>query len=594
MKKSGVVKPLLILGVLLATAIAGSHFLQLKSTVLDWQSDAANSDIFVTRNSTKFFIGTEPFAFVGFNLFDAAGASGPYSCVAQNGWFPKFTPTELDQIMSQMKTDAGATVLRFWAFQKYTNGATDFSGIDAVISTARKNGLRVIPVLEDGQGYCTEPGGGGNGHIQKWQYQGDTWYTNGYKTVNSGYKISYRDYVAKIVDRYKNEPTILGWMMMNEADTSLKVNGKSPLVGFATDIGSLIKSIDSNHLVTVGTQSNGASGATGQDFIDVYGLPSVDFAEAHDWGYWGSDTQAIPGGVQNADGSWSLPNPTSAECLKTYQAKIGCSFAQATQILHKPIIVGESGIAATDAAGRTRRANLINQKMSAFFANGGAGYLYWQWNHVLDSEHFDVLGNTNDPLLPTMKKYSGLSDSAQPTPSLLPSATVTTTPLETPKPSVTPTTKPTVAPTVKPTATASPKPTPTPFTPPTTGTLEGEVLLNTGSTTIITDQTASGGKALVMKTNGTASGEIQGVIQKLIIRTKAQPCLGYPHINIKIDGKYVLDSNIQSTTFTNYQTNSLSYLQFTNTKHKVEIIYNNDASFGFCDRNLVVDSVSIQ
>ncbi len=562
------------------------------------RSKASSSDQFVTTFGTKFFLNNQQFNFVGFNLFDAAGATGPYSCVAKNGWFPKFTETELDSIMHQMNTDAGATVLRFWAFQKYTNGGTDFSGIDTVLALANKNGLKVIPVLEDGQGYCTEPGGGGNNHIQKWQYSADTWYTNGYKAVNSGYSLSYRDYVAKIVEHYKDNPTILGWMMMNEADTSLKVNGKSSLLSFANDIGGIIKNIDHNHLVTVGTQSNGASGATGQDFIDVYGLPVVDFAEAHDWGFWGSDTQAIPGGVKNSSGTWDLPNPNSTDCLKTYQAKIGCSIAQSIQIIKKPIIMGESGIAATDSASRVRRAQLMDDKMNAFFANGGAGYIYWQWNHVLDSEHFDVLGNTNDPLLPIMKKYAGLqiinTQTASPTrtPVSTVSPTVTSKPTATPKPSAPATVQPTVVPSLKPTTT--PKPTPSVTPSPVRSYIEGEDLKFTTTSSVISDSAASNNKALVMQKNGSAIGQIQGAITFLTLYAKSQPCFGNPHINVKLDGKYVLDQNITSTSYTAYKTNNISYLKLTNTLHTVEVIYNNDASFVFCDRNVVLDKITAQ
>lgn len=374
---------------------------------------AADVDAFVTRQGTKFYLSGNEFKFVGFNLFDAAGSgTSPYSCVETNGWFAKMTDKELDTAMKEMKSKTGASVLRFWAFQKYTKGGTDWSGMDKVLRLAKENGLKVLPVLDDGPGYCTEPGGGGNNHMEKWKYQSDTWYTAGYKTVTAPYTISYRDYVKAIVTKYKDEPTILGWMMMNEADTSKQVvnaqgKAQAATIGFANDIGPLIKSIDTKHLLTVGTQSNGASGGSGQDFIDLYGLSFIDFSEAHDWGYWGNDQEAIPGGIKNADGTMSLPNPTSTECLKQYQSKVGCSLAQSIQIIQKPIVMGESGIAAVTETERQTRAVLMDKKMKAFFDNGGAGYVYWQWNKVLDSQHYDALQGSNDPLFPIMKKYAG-------------------------------------------------------------------------------------------------------------------------------------------------------------------------------------------
>lgn len=550
----------------------------------DSRSKASSPEGFVTRAGTKFYLNGQVFTFVGFNLFDAAGASAnsPYSCLGTNKWFPKFTEQELDLSLKQMKEMAGATVLRFWAFQKYTNGGTDFSGIDTVIKLAKANGFKVLPVLEDGPGYCTEPGGGGNGHIEKWKYQGDTWYTEGYKIPNAPYTLSYRDYVKTIVTRYKDEPTILGWMMVNEADTSKKVDGKSPLVAFAKDIGGLMKSIDPHHLITVGTQSNGASGGTGQDFLDVYGLDIIDFTEGHDWGYWGNDAEAIPGGIKNSNGTMSLPNPLSPDCLKTYQAKIGCSLAQSVLLLKKPYVMGEAGIAAADNVSRDRRAKLMDQKMGAFFSNGGAGYVYWQWNHVVDSQQYDVLPNTNDPLLAVMKKYSGFEIDALP----LPTSTIIPIPTSTLKPTATKTPTPT-----KPTA-ISPQPSATPTKPPTgvSAKLEGENMSGTGQ--IITEQ--NGTKSLLMAINGTAKGQLSGPIKRLTIKTKADLCQGYPHINVKIDGNFVLDQNVMSTTYTDYQSINFSFMNLKDSLHTIEVIYNNDTQTQTCNKNVYIDSITGQ
>jgi len=347
---------------------------------------------YVSRTGTKFYMDGKQFKFVGFNLFDAA-ATDNYKCAS----WARFTDTELDDAIKYMKTNSGGTVLRFWAFQKYTNGATDFSGIDKVINIAKANDIKVMPVLENGQAHCT------GGSQAKWQYNNDTWYTDGYKVPYGTDQLSFRDYAQIIVDRYKNEPAVLGWTMINEADTSKKnTQGKSVLVDFAADMGTLIKAIDTNHLLTVGTQSNGASGASGQDFIDVYSNSNIDFTEGHDWAYWGSETDPLPG---SSDGI-TLPNPTSSFCLQTYQSKIACSIAQSMQILNKPFVMGESGMGATDSTTRTTRANRLDAKMNASFVNGVSGYLIWQFNKVVDTETLDVLSTTSDPLFAKMLPYS--------------------------------------------------------------------------------------------------------------------------------------------------------------------------------------------
>lgn len=344
---------------------------------------------FVGRQGNQFTLNGHPFRFVGFNLFDAA-ATARYQCA----WWDRYTDQELDAALAEMKHYGGASVLRFWAFQSYTASGTDWSGVDRVLALARKHDMKVIPVLENGQEHCTSYGSA------KWQ-QNDTFYRNAHRRdYRYGYALSLPDYIDTIVARYKDDPTIMAWMIMNEADTG----DKDGLYTFASVLSAQIKAIDSNHLVTLGTQSNGVSGSSGADFLRLYGLPTLDFAEGHDYAFWAPETEALPG---SPDGK-SLPDPRSAQCLTTAyipnNAKVGCSLAQSLLVLDKPFLMGEAGVkGGGDPAGRQRRAELLDAKMTAFFANGGSGYLIWQWNRLYDGEGFDVIDSA-DPLLPKMKR----------------------------------------------------------------------------------------------------------------------------------------------------------------------------------------------
>lgn len=346
---------------------------------------------FVVRSGRDFLLGGEPFRFVGFNLYDAAASSG-YSCRPAT----MMSDAELAQTLSWAKEKAGATVIRFWAYQSYTRSATDFTGVDRVLAVARENGLKVLPVLDDGPGDCS----GVPGRFPKAELNGGKWYETGYGQVRPPATLSYRDYVAKIVAHYRDDPTILGWSMMNEAETwERDAQGRSVLVNFARDVGSVIRAHDPHHLVTVGTQSNGAPGASGADFTEVYGLPQVDFAEVHDWGHWGDDTDPMPG---SSDGG-TLPGPASEPC-RVPDAMIACSFSLARS-LGKPLVVGEAGIAATDAAGYRRRADLLAAKMRAAFAAGADGYLVWHLNSG-PTDTYDVIAGGSDPLVSVMLAQS--------------------------------------------------------------------------------------------------------------------------------------------------------------------------------------------
>ncbi len=343
---------------------------------------SSTSDDFVTRSGAQFELGGKPFRFVGANLYDAA-ATDLYSCSPQT----RLSDSKLRKAMAYLHDKAGATVVRFWAYQTYTDSGKDFSGIDSVIDAARAEGLRVIPVLDDGPGDCTtgQPG------ESKASWQNDSWYTQGYKTPYGDAALSYRDYAALITRHYRNDPTIMAWMMMNEAETSTRNEGdQTPLADFALDIGTLIKSEDPHHLVTLGTQGNGAPGTSGRDFSAIYSQSVLDFAEVHDWARYGSDEDAMPG---STDGK--LPAPDSPDCTAV-TAKIACSFAIAQQ-LGKPLIVGEAGIQAKNDADRARRAGLLQAKMTAAFAAGASGYLIWQAN-TRNTDGYALIIGQGDPL----------------------------------------------------------------------------------------------------------------------------------------------------------------------------------------------------
>lgn len=346
---------------------------------------AANSG-FVTRSGRQLLLDGKQFRFVGANLYDAAG-SDRYSCNAGN----RLSDAALLATLRYLHDSAGATVLRFWAYQTYTQAGTYFGGVDRVIAAAKQVGMKVLPVLEDGPGNCTTI----NPAVSKAAYQGDTWFSNGYKVPYGNASMSYRDYVKVMAAHYANEPTILAWSMMNEADTSARDPfGRPVLVDFATDVAAQIRSVDTHHLLTIGTQGNGAPGASGADFAAVYGLPQIDLAEVHDWGYWGSDQSPMPGG------NGANPPAADSPACKQLDAKVGCSFAIAA-VLGKPLFVGEAGIFGRTADERTNRATLLKAKMDAAFAAGAAGYLVWSINTQI-TDGYDILISDNDPLIGQM------------------------------------------------------------------------------------------------------------------------------------------------------------------------------------------------
>src|SRR5437879_3234561 len=93
-----------------------------------------------------------------------------------------------------------------------------------------------------------------------------------------------------------------------------------------------IKSLDPNHLVTLGTIGDGGQpGTEGNNYLNLYAISTIDFAEAHDYN---SDAVPLPGS------STGTLNPTCTD------SSLACNMARAILVLDKPFIIGEAGIQA--------------------------------------------------------------------------------------------------------------------------------------------------------------------------------------------------------------------------------------------------------
>src|SRR5258708_32926682 len=119
--------------------------------------------------------------------------------------------TTLDAALSSIDSDTGGTakVFRAWFFQHLAtvNGQRDWSGFDHSPAIARAHGFQVIPVLANQWGSCEASTG----------YKTEQWYQSGYQQADPSGIVSYRLWVQEVVARYRSDPTIAMWMLMNEA-----------------------------------------------------------------------------------------------------------------------------------------------------------------------------------------------------------------------------------------------------------------------------------------------------------------------------------------------------------------------------------------
>ena len=153
---------------------------------------------FVTRVGSRLYLGDRQFRFDGLNIYQA---------IAAPCWRMAF-PFQLDSDLAAI--GSGQEVARVFAFQHTatTNGERDWSYMDAALATFAAHDVRVIMVLTD-----------------QWHSQpcSDTstdrtrgWYEEGYKSAIEGAS-TYREWVAQVVARYRDNPTIAMWQLVNEA-----------------------------------------------------------------------------------------------------------------------------------------------------------------------------------------------------------------------------------------------------------------------------------------------------------------------------------------------------------------------------------------
>ena len=321
----------------------------------------ADSQAFVTRgchlpdcdprgvsSGATLELNGQNYRFTGVNIYNANS----------NGWCNEaMGGTVLDDSLTAISSSAGG-VFRAWFFQQLatTNGIRDWTAFDRTLAAARRHGFRVIVTLIDQWGDCgasTSPGYG---------YKSEAWYRTGYREqVDPLGTMTYRDWVADVVSRYASDPSVLAWQLVNEAevkaaDGTCAVGAAQILKDFAADVSGLIKSIERNHLVSLGTIGSGQCGAQGSEYSFVHDIDTIDLCEYHDYH---SPADAMPGDAYNG------------LQLRINQCKA----------LDKPLFVGETGIYPNDVGGTlAARARAFRAKFAAQFAAGVVGELAWDWD----------------------------------------------------------------------------------------------------------------------------------------------------------------------------------------------------------------------
>jgi endo-1,4-beta-mannosidase len=236
-------------------------------------------------------------------------------------WRRFLTETNLDEVEREMGllSDAGLNTIRVYLWNEALfscpgSGAVPipatFQRLDGIVQSASRHGIHVIMTLNDMPDLQTYP-----------------LYSNPTHTQSQ---------TAFIVSRYRDEPAVMAWDMRNAGDIDYGSENnwqgafsKEAVLGWLGQTQALIRSVDTNHLITAGWGKD--SEAT---------VPYVDFVS---FAYWNPDMNGLRDRLTSLRSATSEPLVLSSFGYSTFEH----SEEEQAQLIGSTIQVAEE----FDAAG---------------------------------------------------------------------------------------------------------------------------------------------------------------------------------------------------------------------------------------------------
>ncbi len=305
---------------------------------------------FVTVSGTEFrIVPGSFFKFIGANI-------DPWRFMTGKG--EKYSKSEIEEWVADAVLLTGSRVVRMHmnggAFEpepgKYNEQA--FEQLDYLLSSCAVHHVFLIIALRD---YLWGP----------WPPDASDpyWYVEGGGPdkdsilKNEKAKNFYKSFIKFALNRtntvsgliYKDDPSIFGWELINEP----KIN--TGIKAWFREFGDFVKSIDQNHLVSVGVAGSEAAwwepGSKNWSEIDV---PQLDFIDLH---YYADPSNYMP--VDNG-------NISRLKCR-----------VRSVLALKKPVIIGEFGCTGNNPAPTIL--NLYKTVLGTSFGEGSAGAIFYSW-----------------------------------------------------------------------------------------------------------------------------------------------------------------------------------------------------------------------
>lgn len=197
---------------------------------------------------------------------------------------------------NDVKSIPGSGTVYFQSFSgssaTINTGANGLQRLDAVVKAAEKHGIKLIINFVNN---WTDYGGMAAYFSACGVSSNEQWY------VASKCQTMYQNYIKAVISRYRDSNTVFAWELANEP--RCKGCATSVLTAWIRKTSDFIRSLDTDHMITVGDEGFGLAGdgsypyqfSEGVDWAANLALPNISFGTYHlypdSWGVsnsWGN------------------------------------------------------------------------------------------------------------------------------------------------------------------------------------------------------------------------------------------------------------------------------------------------------------------
>ena len=361
--------------------------------------------------------------------FSIDGKTGYFA--GTNSYWIGFLPNtrDVDTVLDHLAT-SGLKILRVWGFNdvnskpgsgtawfqllsssgsQINTGADGLQRLDYLVQAAEKCGIKLIINFVN----YWDDFGGMNAYVRVFGGNREGWYTN------ARAQEQYKKYIQAVVSRYSKSNAIFAWELANEP----RCNGCNTdvIYKWATDTSAYIRSLDANHMITLGDEGFGLPGDSsypyqygeGTDFVKNLGIKNLDFGTFHMYpdGCTLTEPPSVPSSLTldltcvAQQGASQPASATAGSRTTPKPARLPASPASSKNVSLTPSSIfplrfrkqHQQVLTTKNPDGSNSRCDIQKpwqQTSLSLAANGMGGDLFWQWGDQLSTGQTHNDGNT--------------------------------------------------------------------------------------------------------------------------------------------------------------------------------------------------------